>query len=458
MFSLEELGANLGFRILQWRYGNSSSITLSKRIAGNFKKSLDEINDKQLKDLIYIVEYAYHNSAFYKKHYDKVGFRPGDIKDFSDFNKLPEISRDDIRESINNMLCSSIPANKRFKASSGGTTGTPLEFYRDWECINFRRGIDLAVFQYYGWHIGQWQGWLWGATKDLIYRNTLKSRLIQKWGDRTYFLDLSMLDIETSQKFAWYTNRYSPSIISAYPSIAAHLAERVEKGEIDKFHVPVITVTAEPLYEFQRQTIESNIADNVYQRYGSREIGTAAFECPEKNGMHIICDSVYIESLASNTNNSSNTNSLIITDLVNKAMPLIRYRIGDLADIDYKPCSCGLNLPKVTNVSGREVDLVWRKNGSAVAGIKFVTIIRLSEIKAKVQIIQEDYDRFSIKLEYDPMMYRDELEYMKKEIIKLVGNDVRVDFIGPVKLIREKSGKYRYVISRVNKPGGGSNS
>ena len=435
-----------------YRKGEKSIFDFTRRALKNFSKSLDQIYEFQNRSIPLVVDYAYEHSPFYRKKYRDAGFRPGDVKSIADLGKLPILSREDVCHHADELLCDNMKPGQYVKGSSGGTTGLPATFYRDIKCQIQRTSLDIALAKYYGWKDGQWQGWIWGATKDLLITDTFAGKFKKHWIDRLYILDITKLDTKNYQDFIDNTNRYKPTFISAYPSLVYDLALRIEAGEIGRARVPVVSVTAEPLYEFQRQVIEKYFADKCYQRYGAREIGTVAFECHEKKGMHIFPDNIYLESAPIDSSDKS-LGTLLITDLVNRAMPLIRYRINDLGVIDENPCSCGLKLPRISNIQGRETDILWRSDGTGLAGIKVVTIVRLSEISAPIQVVQKELNKLIVRIEGSSEEHRVRLDKIVAGLKSELGPNVVVEIEQASKIERPASGKYRYVISQVQRPG-----
>ncbi len=397
-----------------------------------------------------IVQHAYTYSPFYRRRFIAQGFKPEDFNDISDLQQLPVLSKADLRDNIDEILCTNIVPEDRIQSATGGTTGIPVTFYRDRYSQQYRRGIDIAIARYYGWHTGQWQGLLWGAPRDLISARNIKEKILQHFVYRQYALDTSQLTNESYEQFVRQTLKYNTRFILAYPSLAYDLAKRIQAGVVSPVRVPVISVTAEPLHDFQRAAIENVLAENVYARYGAREFGTAAFECREKQGMHILTESVYFEVIP--TSPGSDIGTLLVTDLLNRTMPLIRYRVGDIARLDFSPCPCGLPTPRLCDVSGRETDIIWRPDGSGLPGTEIVSMVGRSGIKVKVQVIQEQERLIVIKVEGMIDSNKNEIESLIHIFRKDISADIeyRVESVERIK--RTPSGKYRYVISNIPQP------
>ncbi len=450
MATVDEFLARLGRYMLALHRKDVAQYTFARIVTEHLKRSADESRAEQFRLLSEMVAYAYANSPFYNRRFREVGFEPGDLKDFSDLAKLPELTKTDLRDHVDEMVSTAVSPDEITKSVSGGTTGIPVTFYRDSYCLHYRWGVDLALARYYGWREGQWQGLLWGAPRDVVIRKSWREKFVQYWADRVFALDAWHLSDKAYEDFAAQVNKYHPTFVLAYPSLAYDLARRVEAGKVQPVRIPVINVTAEPLYDFQREKIEAVIADNVYARYGAREFGTAAFECPRKEGLHILTDSVYLEVVPQEEGDDAGV--VLVTDLLNKAMPLIRYRVGDLGKLDYSPCSCGLHTPRLRQVQGRETDIIWRPDGTGFPGTEIVTLVGEAGLHTKVQVVQEALDEIIIRIEGDPDAHRQELSHLLEGLRRNVGEEFsyRVEPVEEIK--RARSGKYRYVISNVERP------
>ncbi|MDH4157033.1 MAG: hypothetical protein OEW00_07145 [candidate division Zixibacteria bacterium] len=443
-----ELLAGLGRWALTLHRGKRAMYRYAQSTRENMFRSADELLFRQLAALTRLVDYAYNNSRFYRQRYHQVGFRPGDIKNFSDMARLPELTKSDLIDNMDAILC--LPRSEMCTAQTSGTSGQQLAFFRSRRCQTHRRGIDLAWARYFGWRDGQWHGWLWGATPDVLMPFGWKARLVRHWAERQYFMDVSRLSNENYQAFVDQTRRYQPPLVSAYPSLAHDLAQRIEAGEVSGVRVPVLSTTAEPLHDFQRNKIKAVLADEVYERYGAREYGIVAVECPVHQGQHVFTDSVYLETVE--TDSASGLRRLLVTDLLNLGMPLIRYHSGDYAELDPSACSCGLSSPRLRNIQGREVSTIWRPDGSGISGIKVTHLVEQTDINARVQIEQVALNRIVIRVEASPGSFEPGLNKLVQRFSETLGPGLRYEKQYVTRIERAPSGKYQYVISRVRRP------
>nr|HPI33765.1 thiamine phosphate synthase [candidate division Zixibacteria bacterium] len=370
------------------------------------------------------------------------------MNDRADLALLPETNKIELVRAADEVLC--LPKDRLRAAGTGGTSGIPFTFYRDPRCLLFRRAVDYTTFRYYGWRAGQWQGWLWGAPRDLVAPATARGRLLQRWAVRTFFADVTRLGTESYRSFAALARRYRPTWLSAYPSLAYDLAAAIEAGDIEPFRVPMVNLTAEPVYDFQKQLIRATFGEEVCERYGSREMGLAALECPAHNGLHYFMESVYFESI--DRGPGSPGRSLVVTDLVNRGMPFIRYDTGDFARLDDAPCTCGRTTPRLIDIRGRETDNIWCPDGHGIAGAIVVYLFARINPGVPMQLMQESLDRIVIRIAGRP----GELAGRAAELIDVCRREISPDIAYTIEYVdhieRAPSGKYRYIISRVPPP------
>lgn len=444
-----EILAGLGKYVLACHRGNRLQYKYAKIVARNMNRSAEELQSEQLKALSRIVDYAYRHSRYYKIRFDEAGFKPGDIKKSTDLAGLPELTKEQLIENMDDILC--IPKSECTLVTTSGTTGITMNFYRGRKALSYRRGIDLALFRYYGWLDGQWMGWLWGASPDVLNVKTRKAKFVRNWGERYFFMDVSNLATKAFREFVNLTKQYKPPLVAAYPSLAFDLAERIEAGEVDKIRVPVLTTTAEPLLDLQREKIKKYLADEVYDRYGAREYGIVGYECSEHKGLHVLTESVFLESVQEEGTGDL-PGVLLVTDLLNTGMPLIRYHSGDFADLDFSACPCGLPTPRINNIKGREADTIWRSDGSGINGLHITHIIEKVNINKRLQVYQEAIDHIIIRFEGNPDDFKEKLDNLIIQFQREIGPDIKYEIQSTEKIERAPSGKFRNVISKVKRP------
>ncbi len=170
-----------------------------------------------------------------------------------------------------------------------------------------------------------------------------------------------------------------------------------------------------------------------------------------REGLHVNSDRVYIEILDENleTVEDCETGEIVITDLDNYVMPLIRYRIGDVSSLKNDTCSCGRSLPLLKKVEGRTLDIVKTPNGNRLGGTFWTLLFRSQPGIKTFRVIQETLDGITVEYVKDPTVININLEYYTKKIKKECGKNFIINFKNVIRIPNTISGKTRFVISKL---------
>ena len=201
-----------------------------------------------------------------------------------------------------------------------------------------------------------------------------------------------------------------------------------------------------------RNLIEEVFKTRVFNRYGSREVPALACSCRENNELHENIFTRYIEILDKNLKpcRPGHIGEVYVTTLNNYSMPLIRYKILDMAvPSKKKQCSCGRGMPLIEKVVGRTVNLFKTKKGELIDGLYFNTTIWKRKWAHSYQIIQEDYDSVLYKVKINEKPGESELKEIESSVKRVMGKDCSVKFEFVDKIEPTKSGKHLYTISKI---------
>jgi phenylacetate-CoA ligase len=406
----------------------------------------------QWRNLKKILTYAYDNIPFYTNRFKKAGIVPEDIRSFPDLTKLPILTREDIRRHGDELLAPGAKKDDLIKSATGGTISSPITLYLDRECFEQRLAATVVFNRWFGYELGDKAALLWGATQDfpaVTGMNEVKATLRNYLTSRIVWLPTSYLNDSILAEYYRRICKYQPAVIQAYPTPLYLLAKYMEKNGLT-YEPKTITVAAETLYNFQREQIEAQFGCKVFNWYGSRELGHMASECRMHNGLHINTFHLLIEAISAGEQVYETEGNLIVTDLRNRAMPLIRYEIGDMGILTKRSCPCGCGLPLLENVSGRLVDTFVTRSGANVPGVALTNrIIKDSGSIEQMQIVQEDFERFLIRIVKGRDFNNDTLKVLEQILAGYFHSslDVRYEFVEQIPL--EKSGKSRFCICQV---------
>ncbi|MCD6483308.1 MAG: phenylacetate--CoA ligase family protein [Candidatus Aenigmarchaeota archaeon] len=338
-----------------------------KRVLSIQFKQKELIQKLQLKKLKNIVQYAYKHVPFYRKYWKKNGFHPSKLKTLDDIGKIPPINKQIIKRNYNDFISidfrdyTDIMEFKNvflFMRSTSGTTGKPLRIYLNYAAKYYLDSVYTRALMNIGYK----------PTKPLLYF------WWKKYPDRSVYHSFGLfrkiyVPISwTEEKQLELIMKIKPEYIYYYPSALYIMSRIILKENIDIGFKPKLIIThAELLTEKMRKKIENAFDTKVYDQYGSGESVKMAWECKERNGYHIDADAVFVEITDDKFEevDYGETGKVLLTSFVNKAMPLIRYEIGDYAtkaDHDQMEHKCGINLPVyIKRIEGRYEHSIKKK-------------------------------------------------------------------------------------------------
>jgi phenylacetate-CoA ligase len=243
-----------------------------------------------------------------------------------------------------------------------------------------------------------------------------------------------------------------PKMLFGYPSAFAHIARHAQEHGIrlDDLGIKVAFVTSERLYDHQRELIQRVFGCPVANGYGGRDAGFIAHQCPA-GSMHLTYEDIIVEIVDGEGHvlPAGESGEIVVTHLATRDFPFIRYRTGDIGVLDDQPCSCGRTLPLLKSIEGRSTDFLVAKNGTVMHGLSLIYIVRDLPGVRQFKIVQESLDLTRILLVTDAAFDTAHLPDIERGAKARLGEEVTVEVQLVDEIPPEKSGKYRYVVSRV---------
>ncbi len=390
---------------------------------------------RQLAALQSIVAHAWDTVPYYRSAWKT---QPR-LTRLGDLQQLPVVTKSDLRGCEEQFLSTAFRKSELLVKRTSGSTGVPLTIYLDAAGKQFKYASTLRSDEWSGWRLGERVAKVWGNPE---YRQFgLRGRLRNAILERAVYLDTLHLDDARIEEFVRILKRKRPGLIFGHAHSLYLLAERMTPGEVTPNG---IIATAMPLHDWQRRKIEEVFHTKVTDRYGCEEVSLIASECEVHNGMHVNSDSVFVETDANG--------HLLVTDLSNRAMPLIRYRNGDVVTLSDRICPCGRGLPLIEKVMGRDADFVVTPTGGMISGISLTENFALKIAgTAQMQIVQETVTHLRIRI----VPAREFGDASRRDLARLVNETFGDTMRHDVELIdaipQEPSGKYRFCISKVSR-------
>lgn len=415
--------------------------------------SRGEIEQLQLERLRTLIKHAYDNCPFYTKRLDEAGIAPARLTDLVQFQKLPVLTKKDIQQSLETLRAKNYPAEALVPNRTGGSTGSPLQFYHDKDRLFSRKAATIRHNRWAGWDIGMKTASFWGHRQDIAGMASVGFKLRSIFLDRLAILDTSSITREKLAEFKTRLRSYRPGVYIAYANSMFLFARFLKETNSTDHHRPKAIITsAEVLEPDQRSLIESVFECKVYDRYGSRETSVLASECDRHSGLHIGADGFLLEFMRDGRPaGPGETGKIVVTDLLNFGMPFIRYQIEDTGTPVAEPCSCGRGLPLMKMAGGRTTDFLVTPSGKIVSGASLtIYLIANTPGVAQAQLIQEKKDEVVFKIVKGERFGDSSLAFLASEIPKYLGGDVKyqIEYVDTIPV--ESSGKYRFSISKVD--------
>lgn len=387
------------------------------------------------------LQHAYDTVPYYRAAWRKAGVHPIDVKALSDLEAFPILAKSDIRRHETALISTSFEAAKLRIKRTSGSTGVPLSIRIDEPGVQWKTACTIRSDEWSGYRLGQRVAKVWGNPE---YRQFgWKGRLRNAAVDRAVYLDTLNLTDQRIEEFAATIRRHRPGLIFGHAHSLYLLACALRKRGVMDVRPNGIISTAMILHDWQRTVIEQVFDCPATNRYGCEEVSLIASECELHQGLHINSDSVFTEIEAG-------TGKLLVTDLTNRAMPLIRYRIGDVVVGSGRICRCGRGLPLLERIEGREADYVLTPAGTLISGISLTeNFALLIPGTAQVQIVQESLHGLRIRLVMDDGLDSEGRRKIGELVASTFGPEVHFEIELVDAIPQEASGKYRFCISQV---------
>lgn len=409
-----------------------------------------EILDMKFQKLKKMLDFAYHNIKYYKQQFDIVGFNPDSFASIEDLRNVPILTRTNLQENLNDLLVTYVDKKKLIRDQTGGSTAAPVSFYYDKDCLAWRNASEIRHNKWAGFDIGMKCAGIWGARRDFYGKISLKTRVRRFLTSNFIILDASSITEEIFEEFTEKMSHFKPSFILAYAGALTYYAKFLQEKKIVPFSPKAIITSAEFLADSDRSLIENVFGTKVYNRYGSREFSIIASEC-EKNTMHINDECLHLEFIREDGSYCKwgEEGDILITQLQNYSMPLIRYRIGDRGTPLKNGCLCGRNLSSMKMTSGRITDFILTPVGRMVSGAAITAyVIAGIEGLGRVQIYQKEIDKILVKVEKNVLFNRESLIQLEQKLRNFLDNTTPVFEIVD-RLTVPESGKLQFCVNEL---------
>jgi phenylacetate-CoA ligase len=406
----------------------------------------DRLADYRFRRLHRLLEFAYSNVPYYRRLMDEYAVGPRQVQDFTDLQRLPVLTREILQTRFEDLRArASLPHVHR--RSSGGSTGTPVTVLVDMGRMGMTEAGRLRAQRWFRVSPGASEVVLWGTPARTSYTEWI--RRVRDGMLNTRVLSAFDMGEAAVHRHAQTLLRVRPTKIYGYASACYLLAAHFQRERLDPpVGLRAVFTTAEPLFEFQRKTIEAAFGSRVAVEYGCRDGGLVALECPD-GGLHVFAESMHVEVLDPDPDGRG---EIVLTNFDSLAFPIIRYRTGDMGSLDPNPCACGRALPKLRNIEGRRTDFLVTPSGRVLHALSAIYLLRDSPAVREFRVVQDSPEHLTVEIVPSASFGAAETSALRGQFATVFGGDVRVDFECCERIARTAAGKFRYVESRIPPP------
>ncbi len=405
----------------------------------------DQIQKLQDQRLRAIVRYAATHVPFYRDRFEAAGIDPETVNGVQDLSRLPLTTKDEVRANYpDRMIAQPMRPDGYHVVTTSGTSGLVAHIAHDDRAHDYYKALayrHLYEIGYRPWH-----------RLAYLRHEPHSPQVWERLGlARQYFISsLAPLEQQIEQ-----LNVCRPHIISAYPSVLWTLIRGLSPHQRAALGRPVAVLChSELLPPAWRESIASAFGCQVFDDYSTLEFYQMAFECCQHH-YHIHADNVVLEFLRDgHPVGPGEVGEIVATGLVNRAMPLIRYCVGDLGAFSVRPCPCGRGLPTMQVVAGRKEDMLLTADRQELSPLIVLAamhdFMNRHHYIAHYQLRQQALDRFQIRVVPEPAADRSLLaEAVRDHLRSLLGakSQIEVCFVGS--LPPGKTGKAHIVFNEM---------
>ena len=416
------------------------------------RKDLEQLQCYNLRRLL---TYAYNYVPYYHRAFRERKLFPNDIKSIEDLVKLPVLTKADIRMHKRDLV-SKLYTDKDLVPFRSGGSGDQIRFFVTKDQLSWEIAAEFRAYGWAGYSLGDNCFMFWASPIDLSKSKSFQKRVSKKL-ERVFIADTYIMSDKVLAKFAYLLLKKRPEIVRGYASSVYLMAKYLVDHNIESIRPRAVITTAETLFPSMRHTIEVAFGCEVFDFYGSREIGGMAADCEYHSGYHISVENVAMEFIQDGAQVAAGEKGVIfLTSLRNYGMPLIRYKVGDVGVPRDDLCKCGRGLPLVSSISGRISDFMAVYDQALgkvvpVGPIYPLIIYGLMNVPLKgVRVFQNELNKLEIKAVKDSGYMKKHSDYLINFFRDALGENIHIDLNFSDSLPPLPSGKRSVFISKIN--------
>ena len=441
--------------------------------------SKDALREMQFQKLSAVLSHAYRWNPFYTQRFKQIGLVPEDIQTLEDFRRIPPLDRQDVIKHRLDLVdvrykesaevadragqTPGLPIpfarfrrHKLIRHTSTGSTGTPTVFYEDGSTTALNWVHELRLKQWYGIAPGAKEARMAGISTAYVAKSKLPSAREYLWNQMMlpgYFLSDHEYELSLRK-----IRKFRPRVMWGPTPALTGLAQYVQRTneDISRCRPDLVITRAAPLYVHEKKLLSEVFGCPVTNIYGTREVGHIAMNCPH-GSIHVNQENylVEIESVGIGQENAGPGN-ILITPLFETPMPFLRYRIGDLAELEGSDCPCGRPLIVLKNILGRIGEVLKTKDGRLIEpGFWCFAFMvgRQSQDVERFQVVYRPNDCVRFRIVPKPGYSAGTEAELRRFIEKSFPSGMHFEFEYVSEIKPQPSGKYPIVVNESERQG-----
>jgi len=410
-------------------------------------RSAEETRDWQLKRISSLVRRAYGQVPLYREKYDAAGFTPADLRSWDDFGRIPTVTKAELVEGFpDRVLARDTPLERCLLSTSSGTSGTMMTIAhradRNW-------AYALATQRLLRWAAGgRYPFWYRQA---YIYTSPYPTPSLPG----LYPLRFIPTTTDPGPMLAALAG-FRPHVLTCYPTVLRDLVA-ADPAFMRGLRLRGVSVSSEVSTQEERDAWSDVLGCGVRDEFSSEELTRIAAQCPAKS-YHLMEDIVYTEILEpGGTTPADGLGEVVGTELHNTAMPFIRYRQGDLAEIGEGDCPCGRHSRRLVGLTGRAndgfrlADGRWLSPGFLLDAC-YRAIMALPDAVAAYRLVQVEPARAELEAVPGPAWSEAAAGQLRQSLEAEIGSGLSIDVRAVEGLERGPAGKRATIVRLFDRP------
>ena len=359
-----------------------------------------------------------------------------------DLYKIPVTRKTDLRDlPVEDILASDYTVDQCYVTRTSGTTGIPLTVYKDRKAKLIDELLKNRVILEYGYKVTYKMVNI-GAAAFVPEGHWLQQLGLfrSKWVS-------PFVDVKTQVD---EITAYDPQFLRSYPTILEEICKEVIERDVQGLNIRLVVSSGEHLDDHTRTLIHEALGAEVFERCGAREAGNVFNECAQHQGYHTNAELNVVEITRDGKAVAlGEAGEVTVTNLENRAMPIIRYSLEDIGVLVGGDCSCGNCAPRMRLTEGRTKDRIWLPDGRRIPATVPIEVLRYIEGLRQFQVIQETRDRIVVQIIPGKGMAKTAPDKIREQLKPILG-DIAIEVSEVDSISRGKRGKLRQFISYVS--------